>query len=96
MISEALELHVEGGRVSHSWCMCVVRHGCGGLGGGRDVGGDLCACGTKPGSCSHVWRCLSIFRVRVEFTDYTRLHHHPGAQLWVGSSRNWSVFLERP
>ena len=21
---KALELHVEGGRVSHSWCMCVV------------------------------------------------------------------------
>ena len=24
MISEALELRVEGGRVSHKWCMCVV------------------------------------------------------------------------
>ena len=31
-----------------------------------------------------------------EYADYTRSHHHPGAQLWVGSSRNWSVFLERP
>ena len=31
-----------------------------------------------------------------EYTDYTRSHHHPGAQFWVGSSRNWSVFLERP
>ena len=34
MISEALEIRVEGGRVSHSWCMCVVGHGYGGLGGG--------------------------------------------------------------
>ena len=31
-----------------------------------------------------------------EYTDYTPSHHHPGAQFWVGSSRNWSVFLERP
>ena len=27
---------MEGGRVSHSWCMGVVSHGYGGLGGGRD------------------------------------------------------------
>ena len=27
----ALELYVEGGRVSHRWCTCVVGHGCGGL-----------------------------------------------------------------
>ena len=39
MISEALNLCVEGGRVSHSWCMCVVNHGYGGLGGGWDGGG---------------------------------------------------------
>ena len=31
-----------------------------------------------------------------EYTYYTRKYHHPGAQFWVGSSRNWSVFLERP
>ena len=31
-----------------------------------------------------------------EYTDYTPSHHHPGAQFWVGSSRNLSVFLERP
>ena len=35
----ALELRVEGGLVSHSWGMCVVSCGCGGLGGGRDGGG---------------------------------------------------------
>ena len=39
MISEALEQHVEGVRVSHSWCMGVVNHGHGGLDGGRDGGG---------------------------------------------------------
>ena len=33
MIDEALELYVLGGRVSHSWCMCVVGHDRGGLGG---------------------------------------------------------------
>ena len=27
---------------------------------------------------------------------YTLITHHAGAQLWVGSSRNWSVFLEWP
>ena len=31
-----------------------------------------------------------------EYSDYTRSYHHPGVQFWVGSSRNWSVFLERP
>ena len=36
-----------GGRVSHSWCMCVVGHGCGGLDGGRDRGDSWQACGTK-------------------------------------------------
>ena len=35
MISEALELRMEGGRVSHSWCMRVVRHVYGGLCGGQ-------------------------------------------------------------
>ena len=38
MISEALELRIEGGQLIHSWCMCVVSHGYGGLGGGRDGG----------------------------------------------------------
>ena len=31
MISEALWLHVNGGGDSHSWCMCVISHGYGGL-----------------------------------------------------------------
>ena len=46
MISEVLELPVAGGRVSHSWCMCLVSHGYGGLGGHMDVGGGWYACGT--------------------------------------------------
>ena len=46
MITEALELYVEGGRVSHSWCMCVA--GYGGLGGGRHRGGGSYEYGTKP------------------------------------------------
>ena len=39
MISETLELYMEGGRVSHSWCIGVVSHGCGGLVGDRERGG---------------------------------------------------------
>ena len=38
MISEALELRVLGGRVSHSWCMGAVCHGYGGwVGAEMDV-----------------------------------------------------------
>ena len=48
MISEALKLRMEGGRVSHTWCVCVVSHGYVGLGGGRDGGGGWSACETKP------------------------------------------------
>ena len=36
MISETLELCVEGEQVSYSWFVCVAGHGYGGLGGGRD------------------------------------------------------------
>ena len=39
MISEALELYMEGERASYSWCVCVVRHGYGGLGEGMNGGG---------------------------------------------------------
>ena len=30
------------------------------------------------------------------YTDDTRSYRHPGAQFCVRSSRNWSLFLERP
>ena len=46
MISQALELRVEGGRVSHSGRVCVVSQGNGGFG---DGGGGWDACWTKPG-----------------------------------------------
>ena len=39
MISVSLELRMEGGRVSHIWCMCVDGHDYGGFGWGRDGGG---------------------------------------------------------
>ena len=77
---------MEGGLVSHNWCMCVVVMAMVGWMGA----------GTKPGGWSYVGRCRSISRVCGEYTDYTRPYHHPGAQFRVGSSRNWSVFLERP
>ena len=33
-LTEMLELCMEGGRVNHTWCIGVVSHGYGGLGGG--------------------------------------------------------------
>ena len=36
LLSYHRQLRVEGGQVNHNWCMCVVSHGYGGLGGGRD------------------------------------------------------------
>ena len=49
MVSEALELRMQGGRVSECGCMCVVGHGNGGLGWCRDGGGGWLACRAKPG-----------------------------------------------
>ena len=49
MISEALELRMEGGQLSHSWCMCAVSYGYGGFGGDMDGGGGWYACSTKSG-----------------------------------------------
>ena len=60
MISEALELRMEGGPVSHSKCMCVVSHGVGGLDGGTmEVVADKDARQSQGGR-SHVRRCWSI------------------------------------
>ena len=39
MISKALELRGEIGREGNGWCMSVVSHGYGGLGGCREGGG---------------------------------------------------------
>ena len=57
MVSEAIELCVEGG-VSHSWCMGVVSHGYGGLGWGRVV----CML-DKARGLSLVGRCQSTSKV---------------------------------
>ena len=40
---------MQGGRVNHSWCMCVVLNAHGGMGGNRDGDGGWYVCGTKPG-----------------------------------------------
>ena len=61
MISEALELYIEGGRVSHSWCMCVVDNGYGGLGGASMKVMDGMHAGQM--GWSHVGRCWSTSRV---------------------------------
>ena len=64
MISEALELRVKGGRVNHSWCMSVVRHGNCGFGGDRNGGGGWYACGTKPKMLVVCRRIQEHYRVR--------------------------------
>ena len=55
MISEALELRMEGRRVCHRWCLCVVSHGYGGFGEGRDGGGGWYACRSKPRGLVACW-----------------------------------------
>ena len=56
--------------------------------------------GKHPGQgqedLSYFGRCTSTSQVRGGDSDDARSHHLPGAQLWVGSSRNWSVFRGRP
>ena len=59
------ELCVEGRQVSHSWYMCVVGHGYGGLGGGRD--GDGMHTGYSQGFFWHVGGCWS--------TSYSEVVH---------------------
>ena len=50
IISETLELRVEGGQVSYSWCVCVVSHDSGMLGGaGMEV-----VDGVHAGQCQGV------------------------------------------
>ena len=65
---------MEDGRVSDIWRMCVVSHGYGGLGGGRDGGDGWCACGTKARGWSHVGICWSNCRLRCD-TLKTSLGH---------------------
>ena len=92
MISEALELCVKDGGVSHSWCMCVVgSHGYGGLDEGRDGGNGWYACWSKPGeliACRQMPKHIPRAR---KYTDDTRSLRRPVEHLWVGSIWNWSV-----
>ena len=39
---------MEGGQVSHRWCICVASHSYSGLDAGRDGGGWWYACGRNP------------------------------------------------
>ena len=83
---------MEGGRVSHSWCMrVVVMAMVGWMGAGMEL-----VLVKHAGQSQVVGRMPEHFQSVLEYTDYTRSYHHPGAQYWVGSSRNWSVFLKRP
>ena len=90
--SEGPELCAEGGPVNHSWCVGVSSHGYGGLGGGRDWDGGWYACVRKPRGWSHVGDARAL--PGGEGIHWS--HRHPGMQLWVKSSWNWSVILERP
>ena len=96
MISEALELCVESGRVRHSWCMCVVSHGYGGMGGGRDGSCGWYAYRMRPRRIVACREMPEHFLNVKRYIDDSRSHRRPGAQHWLGSSRNWSVFLKRP
>ena len=60
MISEALELCVDGGRVIYSWYTCVVGLFLDVL--GRDGGVCWYACGTKPGRCRNTFEYKVIHR----------------------------------
>ena len=84
MISEALELRVEDGRVSHCWCMCVVCHGYVGLGGSRDGVVDRNHARQSKGGWSHVGRYRRTSRVRGEDNHVTRSHRCLRAQLFEG------------
>ena len=86
---------MEGGRVRHSWCMCVAVMA---MVGWMEAGIEL-VLGKHMGQSKVVgrmWGDAGAFPACGEYAYYTRSHHHPGAQIWVGSSRNWSVFLEGP
>ena len=72
---------------------CVVCHDYGGLGDGRDGGGGWYACGTKPWGLVTCREMVEHFP-SARYIDDIQSHRRSDAQLWVWSSRNWSVFLE--
>ena len=71
---------MEGVRANNSLCMGVVSHSYDGFGGEHGWRWWLAR---LPDNAK---RCSSTSLVQREDTDDTRLHHLPGAQLWVGSS----------
>ena len=84
MISEELEMCMEGGRVSHSRCMGVVSLGYGGLGGVIDGGGGWYACGTKPGglvACREMPGISRVWGDTLMTSDHTAVQVHSSG--WV-------------
>ena len=83
---------MDGGRVGHSWCMCLVSQACDGLG----EGDGWYACGTEQIGGGGMSGDAEHFPGARRLIDETRSQRRPGAHLWVGSSQNWLVFLESP
>ena len=53
-------------------------------------------CGTKPRSLVACREMPGYFPSERSFTYDTRLYRRPGAQVWVGSSQNWSELIGLP
>ena len=84
---------MEGGRVNHRWCMGVVDHSYGGLGGGREGGSGWQAYGTKPGGLGRVSELIMSARWSPLLHLISPLS---SCAVLVGLSRDWSIFLGKP
>ena len=60
-LSEAPEMHMEGGWVNHCWCIVVVSHGYGGLGEGREGGGGWLVLGQNLEGVVACWQMPEHF-----------------------------------
>ena len=80
-----------GRRTSYSHLL----HGCSWMGEGMEVVVCRHARQSQEGLVAYPVT-LEYFRVRGENINDIALNRLPGAQLWVLSSRNWSVFRGRP
>ena len=76
MISEVLEFPVDGGRVTHSQCMCIISHSLDGDGGWYE-------CGMKPGGLVACREMSDHLPSEMLCTDDSRSHRQPGTQLWL-------------